>query len=98
LAGFIQVGSNEICWNWRWTAGCKLIFGAENKFKGLNGIMWTAGIVPNRLAVLVLNQRDKFDSFVSLRSRLSQTKYMLPDIAEIEAEEIKYSKKEGPVS
>jgi hypothetical protein len=60
--------------------------------------MWTAGIVPNRLAVLVLNQRDKFDSFVSLRSRLSQTKYMLPDIAEIEAEEIKYSKKEGPVS
>ena len=44
---------------------------------------------------LYLRLRDVLDSFVSLRSRLSQTKYMLPDIAEIEAEEIKYSKKEG---
>jgi len=43
---------------------------------------------------LYLRLRDILDSFISLRSRLSQTKYMLSDIAEIEAEEIKYSRKE----
>jgi len=42
---------------------------------------------------LYLRLRDILDSFISLRSRLSQTKYMLSDIAEIEAEEIKYSRK-----
>jgi hypothetical protein len=50
-------------------------------------------VVVRDLQALYLRLRDVLDSFVSLRSRLSQTKYMLPDIAEIEAEEIKYSKK-----
>ena len=45
------------------------------------------------LGLFGASKEDKSRSFVSLRSRLSQTKYMLPDIAEIEAEEIKYSKK-----
>jgi hypothetical protein len=50
-------------------------------------------VVVRDLQALYLRLRDVLDSLVSLRSRLSQTKYMLPDIAEIEAEEIKYSKK-----